>query len=238
MKSDVRSGSEGAIGWHGKLPTVGDFATRRLDPAFVAVWDAWISRGLELLQIREPDHWQEAYLTSPTWRFVVTPGFLPSPLQSEWWTGVLMPSVDRVGRFYPLTLAFPLSSLPMGRAAQRALWSWLQQIQDAAVDALEEDWSIDVLDAELLRLGLPPECDSEQEQISSEPAESTLSGPWAQASMEAFFAACAPDSAGFERHGRCIWYNEADLSTPRITCCPGMGDSVVALWRAVSRGEV
>ena len=61
-----------AVGWHGKLPTVGDFATRRLDGNFVSAWDDWLCAGLARLRADDPQHWLEAYLASPTWRFVVT----------------------------------------------------------------------------------------------------------------------------------------------------------------------
>jgi type VI secretion system protein ImpM len=45
------------------------------------------------------------YLTFPVWRFLLPVGVLGSTA----WTGVLMPSVDRVGRYFPLTLATPLN---------------------------------------------------------------------------------------------------------------------------------
>ena len=32
-------GSRAAAGWYGKLPTLGDFASRRLDNDFVDIWD-------------------------------------------------------------------------------------------------------------------------------------------------------------------------------------------------------
>lgn len=235
MTFAAHSGVAGAIGWHGKLPSVGDFATRRLDPGFVSVWDDWISRGLDLLRSGNPEHWQDAYLASPTWRFALTPGFLPSPLHAEHWTGVVMPSVDRVGRYYPLTLAAPLRGFPMDMAGQAALWVWLQQLQDAAIDALEDDWPIDALDKELLRLGLPPANAPLAGTGAPRTAASHAVGNGkdlapAIASMETFFANCAPDSTLYGRHGRCVWYSDADLSAPRIECCTRMDDALLRLW--------
>src|SRR5262249_2958329 len=108
-----------AAGWHGKLPTLGDFATRRLAADFVHSWDAWLSEQLPALR-QQPD-WLEAYLASPSWRFLLMPGVLPGPSGETAWAGVLMPSVDRVGRYYPMTLAQPLPALPRGEAAIDAL---------------------------------------------------------------------------------------------------------------------
>ncbi|MGS0757031.1 type VI secretion system-associated protein TagF, partial [Roseateles sp. GG27B] len=90
------------------------------------------------------------------WRFVLMPGALTGQLAHAQtaWAGVLMPSVDKVGRYFPLTIAQPLSSLALNAAQTRALLAWLQQVDDAALDALQDDWSIDQLDAELQRVGI------------------------------------------------------------------------------------
>jgi type VI secretion system protein ImpM len=63
-----------APGWHGKLPTLGDFASRRLEPAFVEAWDGWLAAGMLALREAEPGSWLDAYLESPSWRFVLMPG--------------------------------------------------------------------------------------------------------------------------------------------------------------------
>jgi hypothetical protein len=59
------------------------------------------------------------------------------------WAGVLMPSVDRVGRYFPLTLARPLPELPADAAQLNDLLGWLQRLDDLALDALHDDWSVD-----------------------------------------------------------------------------------------------
>jgi type VI secretion system protein ImpM len=46
------------------------------------------------------DQWLDHYLTGPVWRFAISPGIL-SP---EGLGGVMMPSVDRVGRYFPLMI--------------------------------------------------------------------------------------------------------------------------------------
>ena len=35
-----------APGWHGKLPTLGDFASRRLEAPFIEAWDGWLAAGM------------------------------------------------------------------------------------------------------------------------------------------------------------------------------------------------
>ena len=234
MTGRAPSAAMHAIGWHGKLPTVGDFATRRLDSNFVSVWDDWLSAGLAKLRSHDPEHWLDAYLASPTWRFLLTPGFLPAPLHATAWAGVVMPSVDRVGRYYPLTLAAPLRAIPAESGAQLDLWLWLQRLEDAAIDALQEDWSIDRLETELLRLGLPPEpvAGAGNSGLAPVTGHQPLDPPASPASMESFFAACM-SVAPTQRHtGQCLWYNEADISAPKIMCSSGLDSAVAQLWKS------
>lgn len=141
------------LGWYGKLPSLGDFASRRLDANFIEAWDAWLAQGLSDWQASAPESWLDRYLAGPSWRFLLMPGALPGPCGDSAWAGVLMPSVDRVGRYFPLTLAQPLALLPADGVQAETLLGWLQQLDDLAVDALHEDWSIEQIETELQRIG-------------------------------------------------------------------------------------
>ena len=159
-----------APGWYGKLPTLGDFASRRLEPGFIEPWDAWLAAGLAAQREALGAGWVRAYLHSPAWRFVLMPGVLSGvssgelskaaggPRSKTAWAGVLMPSVDQVGRYFPLTLASPLTALPAGAAGFEALLGWLQRLEDVAVDAMQDDWSIDRLEDVLATMA--PACAS------------------------------------------------------------------------------
>jgi type VI secretion system protein ImpM len=213
-----------AAGWHGKLPTLGDFATRRLPPDFVAAWDAWLSDGLAALQQRDPD-WLDAYLMSPSWRFLLMPGVLPGGLGETPWVGVLMPSVDRVGRYYPLTLAQPLAALPSDKAGSEALWVWLLRLEEAAADAMHDDWSIDALEAELVRLGAVPRAGaahglpSLDAFVGAEVAELSMAG---LRHPPALFAARAHAEWARGAQGDAYWYAQPDMQSPRLLCSRGL----------------
>lgn len=128
-------------GWYGKLPALGDFAGRRLPPLFVEPWDRWLANGLGHWR-QHDDAWLDAFLSAPVWRFALGAG-VPFEL-SPGYTGVMMPSVDRVGRYFPLTLVRP--------RAQRetiAPAAWLRALEELAVSALNDDWDAERLDAEL-----------------------------------------------------------------------------------------
>lgn len=130
-----------APGWYGKLPALGDFASRRLPPRFVEPWDHWLAAGLA--SWREADEaWLDTFLAAPTWRFALGAG-VPFA-QSPGYVGVLMPSVDRVGRYFPLTVV-----RARGTFESEAPQAWLTALEGLAVAALHEDWNAERFDAEL-----------------------------------------------------------------------------------------
>jgi type VI secretion system protein ImpM len=144
-------------GWYGKLPTLGDFASRRLDADFIEPWDLWLGEGMAAQREALGDIWLDAYLQSPVWRFVLMPEALPTLAPPRALAGVLMPSVDRVGRYFPLTIAVVLPRVPQSAAEMEMLLGWLHRVEDLALDALHDDWTIDDLERELEQL--PPALD-------------------------------------------------------------------------------
>jgi len=143
-------------GWYGKLPALGDFASRRLAPAWIAQWDAWLADGLHQLREAAPDTWLNDYLASPAWRFALLPGCMPDGPGEGLRVGVMIPSVDRVGRYFPLVVVSAPLPRPSGGAEVAALWQWSGQLEEIAVAALHDDWSAETLDAALAG-ALPPE---------------------------------------------------------------------------------
>lgn len=142
-------------GWHGKLPSLGDFASRRLDAPFVDAWDGWLAAGLLALREARPEAWLDAYLASPSWRFLLMPGVLPGPAGEQGYAGVLMPSVDRVGRYFPFSIVQPLGDAPTSAQQMHALWHWLARLDELAAESLQDDWSVDRLESELARMAAP-----------------------------------------------------------------------------------
>jgi type VI secretion system protein ImpM len=147
----VTEESRSAIpGWYGKIPSLGDFASRRLPVEFVKAWDAWLQDVIPASRETLAEAWFDAYLTMPIWRFVLLPGMVT---QSAW-AGVLMPSVDRVGRHFPLTLAV---ELPSHTAAAHAAFegaAWFAGLEDAALGVLDPTRGADELDETLAQSAL------------------------------------------------------------------------------------
>jgi type VI secretion system ImpM family protein len=152
------AGEPRAPGWYGKLPALGDFASRRLPARFVTSWDRWLAQGLASSRERLGDAWLDAYLTSPVWRFFLMPGALASADNDSeaCWSGVVMPSVDSVGRYFPLTIAAPFKAAPVRSDALADLWRWLGEIERIALAVLRFDQPVAWLEAQLA-LRSPPD---------------------------------------------------------------------------------
>jgi type VI secretion system protein ImpM len=122
------------VGLFGKLPARGDFVQLGLPGSFVRPWDGWLQQAMAASQESMGAAWLPAFLESPVWRFMLPGGICgPGAVLGLW-----MPSVDRVGRYYPLTLA---AVLPSGGGMPRpdSVEAWLAACEDAGRAALEDD---------------------------------------------------------------------------------------------------
>ncbi len=87
-------------GYYGKIPGCGDFLSRGLPMDFVVPWDRWLQESLVFLQAHLGTEWSERFFAFTSVRFALNPGVCGSAS----WIGVMVPSLDRVGRRFPLTL--------------------------------------------------------------------------------------------------------------------------------------
>ena len=102
-----------AIGFYGKVPSRGDFVGIGLPTGFVRAWDEWVQRGFVASRAILGERWLPAWLQAPVWRFALHPGACGPDAALGLW----MPSVDRVGRHFPLVFAACASSLTCCPAA-------------------------------------------------------------------------------------------------------------------------
>jgi type VI secretion system protein ImpM len=139
------------VGFYGKLPSHGDFLRRRVSDAFVGVWDGWLQECLAASRASLGDRWLDVYLTSPVWRFACAAGACgAAPV-----IGVMAPSVDRVGRYFPLTLVaeLPAHTPEMLSAVFRAR-AFFDAAERLVVETLEQDYvDFDHFDEQLILLG-------------------------------------------------------------------------------------
>ena len=147
FKASEENAAPSLPGWYGKLPGTGDFVTRRLPPEFVSTWDEFLGAAVAGSKELLGAQWLEHYLASPIWQFAVFP-----PLCGPGaWTGLMMPSVDRVGRYFPLTVCSRLQAVPDSIEAADDLLDWLGTIEGAALGALDPESRIEHFEEALRR---------------------------------------------------------------------------------------
>jgi type VI secretion system protein ImpM len=139
-------------GFYGKLPSEGDFISRRLPWEFTSAWDAWLQQGMQASRQALGTRWLECYLSAPIWRFQVAPGVCGP----QGWRGLFFASVDRVGRYFPLTLAcvVPASSSPHLAMLSNDAEAWTAA-EDAALESLDPKLAVDDVDRLIASVALP-----------------------------------------------------------------------------------
>lgn len=172
----------GPAGWFGKLACLGDFGHRRLPPQLTQACDQWLARGVVSSQALLGERWLDAYLTAPLWRFAWAPGVV----NPQWWIGVLMPSVDRVGRYFPLLVAQASFRPPATPRALAQAEHWFERVQAAMLATLQAGATMEAFDATLTGLaswdeggGLsPPEPQQLPQRERFEAADGVSMGAW------------------------------------------------------------
>lgn len=141
-------------GFYGKFPSLGDFVGRRLPREFLDPWDQWLQGAVAASREQLGEHWLQTYLTSPLWRFLLSPN-LCGP---QAWAGVLMPSVDRVGRYFPLMLAAPLAEGSNLVRLMNGQNDWFARAEELLLSGLDDNsFDLDQFDQDVEALGIPGE---------------------------------------------------------------------------------
>jgi len=121
-------------GCYGKLPAVGDFVNYHLPADFVSQWDEWLQTvilaGKENLQ----DQWLSSYLTCPIYHFILAPDLLGESGR----LGVMVPSVDRVGRYFPLMVCAPLHQQANLNCLHSDYAEWFSEAESLLLACLDE----------------------------------------------------------------------------------------------------
>jgi type VI secretion system protein ImpM len=202
--------TEGVPGFYGKIASHGDFVSRRLPPPFVAVWDAWLQGAMHGSREQMGAGWLDAYLTSPLWRFALAPGVC----DGQAWGGVLMASVDRVGRHFPLVLAAAApGGLPLAEWMEDA--PWFEQLEDLALSTLDAGFAFERFDAALQAMpGLPVA--SAKGSVDALGWQAAIAGAAEAASVAGAVASAA-------LYGQSVWWTDgSDRVGPCVRLCRGL----------------
>ncbi|MEM6939697.1 MAG: type VI secretion system-associated protein TagF [Pseudomonadota bacterium] len=140
------------FGAFGKIPALGDFFQLNAPPGFVRVWDDWVQSAMVAGAEAGGTGWDAQYMSAPIWRFTLTAG-LAGPAKVM---GVFMPSVDRVGRRFPLALMAAVEREGPAALDHLDQTDTFEALEDLALASLDDDMNRDRL-AEGLQAFAAPE---------------------------------------------------------------------------------
>ncbi len=138
------------VGYFGKVPTRGDFVQRRLPRSFVGPWDDWLQGAVAASKAQLGGAWLDCYLTSPIWRFVLSAGICGDTAVA----GVLMPSVDSVGRYYPMSIVLLQPGSDTAFAIVASAGRWFAAAENAVLGCLDDGFDLAAFDDGLADLAV------------------------------------------------------------------------------------
>ncbi len=124
-------------GYYGKIPALGDFVRHNLPRSFLEPWDEWLQNVISSTKNTLGDEWLNTYLTCPVYRFIITPGVCGE----NGWIGVMIPSVDKVGRYFPFTICAQAKQQTNPFESLSDYHSWFLRAEEIALGVLEPDFN-------------------------------------------------------------------------------------------------
>lgn len=132
-------------GYYGKVSTHGDFVSRGLPASFIDPWDAWLQEAVVSSRQQLGESWLNCYLTGPIYRFALAPGICGE----NGWLGIVMPSVDSIGRYYPMTIATMNRQNINPFLSMQQEETWFSNIEALALSSLADSFSMELFNDDL-----------------------------------------------------------------------------------------
>src|SRR5262245_13344907 len=124
---------------YGKLPAKRDFIATGTPRAFLDVWEPWMQGGISASRNSLKDEWKQIFLTAPIWRFL-----LGAELCGTTVLGAFMPSLDGIGRYFPLTLiACPEGGAAIPPPELDPQDAWFAEAEEFLLSTLDQDTTFD-----------------------------------------------------------------------------------------------
>jgi len=133
------------IGYFGKMPKAGDFVSRNIDATVKEGFDRWLQESITDSRAQMKEGWLGAFLTAPIWRFLLLNQFEASKST----LGIMIPSVDKVGRYFPLSVLIEISELQLDHAAMVMCDTILHEFEDLLLGVLSEELDQDFFDYQI-----------------------------------------------------------------------------------------
>ena len=121
-----------SAGLFGKLPAKRDFIGMNASRRFLEAWEPWLQAGVAMSKQMLGDAWVETYNRAPIWRF-----WLGADFCGETMIGAFMPSVDGVGRSFPLAVFVGEGDASLAPPELEPNDAWFEAAEAVLLDALE-----------------------------------------------------------------------------------------------------
>jgi len=121
------------VSLYGKYPAKRDFVAFNLPTVFLSRLEAWLQSGIAISRERLGSAWHDYYVIHPIWNFRVGADILGADT-----VGSIMPSVDAVGRFFPLVLLAHAQSGKCYPPAFAIPIGWFSNVHQRLLSALSE----------------------------------------------------------------------------------------------------
>lgn len=133
------------VGYFGKMPKSGDFVSRNVDPVLKDGFDRWLQECLSESRAQMKEAWLGAFLTAPIWRFLLVGQFGGSKSI----LGVMIPSVDKVGRYFPLAALIELVEFELDQQVMSTCDAVLHEFEELLLNALTEEIDLEYFDYQI-----------------------------------------------------------------------------------------
>jgi type VI secretion system protein ImpM len=135
----------------GKLCAKRDFIAVFAPRDFLAVWEPWMQGSVSASRESLGRDWQAAFLAAPIWRF-----WLGAEICGATVLGAFMPSLDGMGRYYPLTLfAYADAGVAIPPPDIDAQDAWFADAEDFLLSTLDKNTAYETFTDALDRLAPP-----------------------------------------------------------------------------------
>lgn len=138
------------FGLFGKVPQKRDFLAVNLPDAVLHPFETWLQTSLAASRGAMGRRWEEFYLVAPIWRF-----WIGSKVFGTGCAGAMAPSVDAVGRYFPLAIVYWDAAASLPPPLLDPAEDWYGAIDERLLKALSES-DADYLETLLDGIAAPP----------------------------------------------------------------------------------